>query len=55
MLVGMALPFLPLGRGLGLTPLPASYFLWLTGILLGYSLLTQVVKGWYIRKFGAWL
>jgi len=55
MLVGIALPFLPLGRGLNLTPLPAGYFAWVAGILLCYSALTQVVKGWYIRKFGTWL
>jgi P-type Mg2+ transporter len=52
---GLLLPFEPLGRKLGLEPLPASYFLWLAGILLGYAALTQVVKGWYIRRFGAWL
>ena len=55
MLVGMVLPFIPLGHGLGMTRLPGSYFVWLFGILLGYSALTQVVKGWYIRKFGTWL
>ena len=36
-------------------PLPASYFPWLAGILLSYCLLTQLVKGWYIRRFHAWL
>ena len=55
MACGLALPFVPLGRALGFQPVPAAYFLWLTAILLGYSALTQVVKGWYIRRFGAWL
>jgi len=55
MACGVALPFVPLGRALGFQPVPAAYFLWLTAILLGYSALTQVVKGWYIRRFGAWL
>lgn len=36
-------------------PLPASYFLWLIAILLSYSLLTQLVKLWYIRRFHTWL
>ncbi|HEU4988856.1 MAG TPA: magnesium-translocating P-type ATPase [Gemmatimonadaceae bacterium] len=55
MACGMALPFLPVGRQLGLEAVPASYFLWLAAILLSYSVLTQLVKGWYIRKFGTWL
>lgn len=52
---GMLLPFSLLGPKLGLEPLPASYFLWLIAILLCYSTLTQVMKGWYIRRFGSWL
>lgn len=55
MAVGMALPFSPLGAHLGLVPLPASYFLWLIGILLCYCILTQLVKRLYIRHFGHWL
>ena len=35
--------------------LPRSYFLWLTGTLLSYCALTQVVKMWYIRRFQSWL
>jgi Mg2+-importing ATPase len=53
--VGLLLPFAPFAGKLGLEPLPASYFLWLVGILLSYSALTQLVKGWYIRRFGSWL
>ena len=55
MLVGIVLPFSPLGPKLGLEPLAASYFVWLFAILLTYSVLTQMVKGWYIRKFATWL
>jgi Mg2+-importing ATPase len=55
MICGMLLPFTALGTKLGLGPLPASYFAWLAAILLSYSALTQVVKGWYIRRFGTWL
>ena len=55
MLVGTLLPFTPLGHSLGLVPLPGSYFVWLGVILLAYSLLTQLVKHWYIRRFGTWL
>jgi Mg2+-importing ATPase len=52
---GMLLPFLPLGRNLGLQPLPLPYFVWLLAILGGYLALTQLMKGWYIRRFGSWL
>jgi Mg2+-importing ATPase len=55
MICGMILPFSGLGGKLGLSALPASYFAWLTAILLCYSALTQLVKGWYIRRFGTWL
>ena len=55
MACGMSLPFLPFGGDLQLTPVPGTFFLWLAGILLSYSALTQFVKVRYIRKFGAWL
>ena len=55
MAAGIYLPFSPLGAHLGLVPLPASYFLWLIGILLSYCTLTQIVKHFYIRRFGQWL
>jgi len=55
MAAGLLLPFDALGRKLGLQPLPASYFVWLAGILFCYAALTQIVKGWYIRRFGSWL
>jgi Mg2+-importing ATPase len=47
--------FSPLGAGIGLVPLPVSYFPWLAGTLVSYCVLTQVVKGWYLRRFGRWL
>jgi Mg2+-importing ATPase len=52
---GLILPFVAMGRKLGLVPLPGSYFAWLITILLSYAVLTQIVKGWYIRRFGSWL
>ena len=55
MLIGILLPFSASGAKLALVPLPASYFVWLVAILLCYSALTQVVKGWYIRRFATWL
>lgn len=55
MAAGIAIPFTPLGATVGLVPLPLAYFPWLLGTLLCYCLLTQVVKRWYIRRFGMWL
>jgi Mg2+-importing ATPase len=55
MACGVALPFSFLGAKLGLEPLPGSYFAWLAAILLSYCALTQLVKGWYVRRFGSWL
>jgi Mg2+-importing ATPase len=55
MVIGIWIPFSPFAGALKLGPLPASYFLWLVGILLVYCALTQFIKTWYIRKFGQWL
>jgi Mg2+-importing ATPase len=37
---------------LGFVPLPPPYWLYLTIMQLGYAMLTQVVKTWFMRKFG---
>ena len=55
MVIGMVLPFSPLGVHMGLEPLPGIYFLWLAVIVGAYIALTQVVKQWYIRRYHAWL
>lgn len=55
MAVGVAVPFSPLGEAVGMVPLPVAYFHWLLATLLAYCLLTQLVKRWYIRRFGMWL
>lgn len=50
--VGTVIPFTSLGRGLDMAALPAGYFPWLGGMILGYMLLTTVVKRAYIRRYG---
>jgi Mg2+-importing ATPase len=55
MALGIYIPFSPLGPIIGLQPLPWSYFPWLVATLLGYCVLTQVIKTLYIRRFGTWL
>ncbi|GMX61189.1 magnesium-translocating P-type ATPase [Paenibacillus elgii] len=55
MAFGITFPFTGFGASVGLQPLPLSYFPWLVATLLCYCVLTQVIKRWYIRKFGDWL
>jgi Mg2+-importing ATPase len=52
MAVGIYIPFSPFGESLGFVPLPASYFLWLIAILSSYCLLTQLMKNWFVKKYG---
>ncbi len=51
-LVGAYLPYSPLANALGLVALPPLYWLLLVIMLLCYVVLTQIVKTWFIRKFG---
>ncbi|MGA2071752.1 MAG: magnesium-translocating P-type ATPase [Sedimentisphaerales bacterium] len=50
--VGAWLTVSPLAKTLGFVSLPLMYWLYLAIILLGYAILTQVVKAWFIRRFG---
>ena len=49
---GAVLTVSPLAGALGFVPLPPLYWLYLTLMLLAYALLTQLVKTWFVRKFG---
>ncbi|WP_454791999.1 magnesium-translocating P-type ATPase [Mycolicibacterium lutetiense] len=52
--LGILIPFSPLGAAVGLQPLPWQYFGWLVATLLAYCVLAQTVKTIYIRRFGQW-
>jgi Mg2+-importing ATPase len=52
MAAAMAIPYTPIASALGFTPLPLVYFAWLAAILLGYCLLAQLVKTWYVGRYG---
>ncbi|CAN1213307.1 magnesium-translocating P-type ATPase [Tumidithrix helvetica PCC 7403] len=52
MAVAIYLPFSPIASVLGFVPLPAKYFLWLALILSCYCVLTQLMKTWFVRKYG---
>ena len=49
---GLWLPWSPLARTLGFTPLPPAYWWGLGAILAAYAVLTQLVKSWLVRRFG---
>jgi Mg2+-importing ATPase len=51
-LIGVVLPFLPIGAWFGFVPLPGQYWLYLALILVCYMALTQFVKVQLIRRFG---
>jgi Mg2+-importing ATPase len=50
--VGAGLTVSPLAGALGFVPLPPLYWLLLAIILVCYVVLTQLVKAWFIRRFG---
>jgi len=52
MAVGIALPFSPFASSFGMVPLPSQFFAWLLVILLAYAALAQIVKSWYVRRYG---
>jgi Mg2+-importing ATPase len=53
--ISVLLPFTAFGTFLGLQPLPPGYFPWLLATLLVYGGVAQVLKHWYLRRFGSWL
>ncbi|MBH2957326.1 magnesium-translocating P-type ATPase [Serratia marcescens] len=55
MALGIYIPFSPLGTLVGLQPLPWEYFPWLAATLVSYCVVAQLMKRFYIRRFGEWL
>ncbi|MGH7655377.1 MAG: magnesium-translocating P-type ATPase [Gemmatimonadaceae bacterium] len=55
MVIGIILPFSPLGAHLGLEALGGWYFAWLALIIVSYIAVVQIVKTWYIRRYHGWL
>jgi Mg2+-importing ATPase len=50
--IGLAIVAGPLAHLFKFAPLPFAYFPWWLAIVCGYVVLTQVVKSWYLRRFG---
>ncbi len=50
--LGILIPFSPLARAFGFVPPPPAYFIALLVIVVSYLFLVQIVKKWFIKKFG---
>ena len=50
--IGIALPYSWLGGTLGFVPLPPTYWIYVSLILLSYAVLTHFIKTWCARRFG---
>jgi Mg2+-importing ATPase len=46
------IPYSPLAEPLGFAPLPLLYWGYLAGFIVTYFILTQIVKTWFIKKWG---
>jgi Mg2+-importing ATPase len=55
MIIGVVIPFTPLGANIGFQPLPWTYFPLLFLTILGYALLVESIKTRYIKRFKEWL
>lgn len=55
MIIGIFLPFSPVAPALKMQALPLIYFPFLILFLTIYCVLTQLMKGWFIKKFNQWL
>ncbi|MEE6725465.1 magnesium-translocating P-type ATPase, partial [Pediococcus acidilactici] len=51
MVVGTIIPFTPIGKALGLTAVPGSYWVWLIATIFSYLLLATIVKSVYIHRY----
>ena len=50
--IGLIIPFTPLGTYFGFVAPPASYFLALILIVTAYLFTVQIVKKWFMKKYG---
>ena len=50
--VGITLPFTWIGASLGFVPLPPLYWPAVIAIISCYAVLTQLVKSWFVRRWG---
>jgi P-type Mg2+ transporter len=51
-IIGIALPYTPLGEALKFIPLPLLYWPIVAAFLLTYAILTHLVKTWFVHRWG---
>jgi Mg2+-importing ATPase len=51
-LIGAVIPYTVVGDTLGFQPLPLLYWPAVLAMLLGYAVLTHLVKMWFVRRWG---
>ncbi len=49
---GLIIPFSPLAKGFGFVQPPLFYFAILLGIIAAYLFTVQMVKSWFVKKYG---
>ena len=49
--VAFILPYTPLGAIFNFSPPPATFYVALVGLIVGYLLLVEVVKKWFIKRY----
>ena len=50
--IGLAIPYSPIAGYLGFEPPSTTYLFALSGIAGSYLVMTQIVKMWYVKKYG---
>ena len=54
-MVGILVPFTPLGNAIGLVPIAAEYIWMIFGVTFLYCILASFAKKKYIKKYGEWI
>ncbi len=49
--IAFTLPYTPLGAIFSFSPPPATFYLVLAGLIVGYLLLVEVVKKWFLKRY----
>ncbi|WRS26555.1 magnesium-translocating P-type ATPase [Oscillospiraceae bacterium MB08-C2-2] len=54
-ILALVIPYTFIGTALDMHPVSFTFFPWLLALMLLYFALVQVVKNWYIRRYGNWI
>lgn len=52
LIIGIVIPYTNFGERIGMTLVPAIYFLYLIGIIFAYMMVVTIIKKLYIKKYG---